>query len=346
MLDGADLRDPDGAVTVAVGDSIEATVIEGGGPGEPLVLRRGLARGSAALADLARAFELGIPVEGTIAAVNKGGVDVTVAGQRAFCPISQLDSRRTEDASSLVGQKMMFRITKYEEDRRGPNLVLSRRALLEEEARTRAVETRAKLVVGAVLPGVVTALKDFGAFIDLGGIEGMLHVSEIGFSRVTRPADVLSIGQPITVQVLRIEKRDDPNRPEQVALSLKALADDPWEEAITRFPEGTRVPGTVTRVEPFGAFVELAPGVEGLAHISTLGGGKPLRHARDAVKPGDKLEVTVTSVDRERRRLSLAPAGESEAIDAESRAVADRASGSAKLGTLGDLFNKKPTLKR
>jgi small subunit ribosomal protein S1 len=344
MIDGAELRDPDGMVTVKTGDVIDATVIEAGGRGEPMVLRRQLARasGAQAPAELARAFELGLPVEGTITAVNKGGVDVTVAGLRGFCPISQLDTRRTEDASGMVGQKLMFRITKYEEDRRGPNLVLSRRALLEEDARARAVETRAKLQVGAVLPGVVTGLKDFGAFIDLGGIEGMLHVSEIGFSRVTRPADVLAIGQPVTVQVIRIEKRDDPNRPEQVALSLKALAADPWEEAASRFPAGTRVAGTVMRVEPFGAFVELAPGVEGLAHISTLGGGKPLRHARDAVKPGDRLEVTVTAVDRERRRLSLAPAGESEAIDAESQAAADRAGGTGKLGTFADLFNKEP----
>jgi small subunit ribosomal protein S1 len=343
MIDGAELRDADGMVTIKVGDPIEATVVEGGGRGEPMVLRRQLAHasGAQAPAELARAFELGLPVEGTITAVNKGGVDVTVAGVRGFCPISQLDTRRTEDASGMVGQKLMFRITKYEEDRRGPNLVLSRRALLEEEARGRAVETRAKLQVGAVLPGVVTGLKDFGAFVDLGGIEGMLHVSEIGFSRVTRPADVLAIGQPVTVQVLRIEKRNDPNRPEQVALSLKALAADPWEEAASRFPAGTRVAGTVMRVEPFGAFVELAPGVEGLAHISTLGGGKPLRHARDAVKPGDRLEVTVIAVDRERRRLSLAPAGESEAIDAESQAVADRAGGSGKLGTFADLFNKQ-----
>ena len=213
--------------------------------------------------------------------------------------------------------------------------------MLEEEGRARAVETRAKLAVGAVLPGVVTGLKDYGAFVDLGGIEGMLHVSEIGFSRVTRPADVLSIGQPVTVQVIRIDKKNDPNRPEQVALSLKALVSDPWEEAAARFPEGTRVAGTVTRVEPFGAFVELAPGVEGLVHVSALGGGKPLRHARDAAKPGDRLEVTVTAVDRERRRLSLAPAGESEAIDAEARGAADRAAGGAKLGTLGDLFKLK-----
>ncbi|HET6150961.1 MAG TPA: S1 RNA-binding domain-containing protein, partial [Polyangia bacterium] len=152
---------------------------------------------------------------------------------------------------------------------------------------------------------------------------------------------VLSIGQPVTVQVLRIDKKNDPDRPEQVALSLKALAADPWEEAAARFPEGTRVAGTVTRVEPFGAFVELAPGVEGLVHVSALGGGKPLRHAREGAKPGERLEVTVIAVDRERRRLSLAPAGESEAIDAEARGAADRAAGSAKLGTLGDLFKLK-----
>jgi small subunit ribosomal protein S1 len=342
MLAGADLRDGDGGLTVAVGDTIDATVVEGSGRGEALVLRRHLvARGAEARGDLARAFELGLPVEGVVAAVNKGGVDVTVAGIRAFCPISQLDTRRTEDASGLIGQTLQFRITKYEDDRRGPNIVLSRRALLEEEGRARAVETRAKLVVGAVLPGVVTGLKDYGAFVDLGGIEGMLHVSEIGFSRVTRPADVLSVGQPVTVQVIRIDKKDDPNRPEQVALSLKALETDPWDEAAARFPEGTRVTGTVTRVEPFGAFVELAPGIEGLIHVSALGGGKPLRHARDAAKPGAKIEVTVTAVERERRRLSLAPAGESEAIDAEARGAADRAAGSARLGTLGDLFKLK-----
>ena len=241
----------------------------------------------------------------------------------------------------------MFRITKYEEDRRGPNLVLSRRAVLEEDARARAVETRTKLQVGAVLPGVVTGLKDFGAFIDLGGIEGMLHVSEIGFSRVTRPADVLAIGQPVTVQVLRIEKRDDPNRPEQVALSLKALETDPWEEAAARFPTGTRVARARLRASSLSArSSSWRHGVEGLAHISTLGGGKPLRHAREAVKSGERLEVTVTAVDRERRRLSLAPAGESEAIDAESRAVADRAGGSGKLGTFADLFNKQSPPKR
>jgi small subunit ribosomal protein S1 len=346
MLDPADLLGPDGAMTAAVGDSIDAVVVENAGIGRALVLRRGLGRGADGRADLAQAQAHGIPVEGTVTAANKGGVEVSVAGLRAFCPISQLDLRHVEDATVFVGQTLSFRVVRYEDDRRGPNIVLSRRVLLEEEARARAVETRARLTVGTVLSGVVTGLKDYGAFVDLGGLDGMLHVSEIGFQRVTRPADVLSIGQRISVQVIRIEKSNDPKRPEQVALSLKSLEVDPWEAAVLRFPEGSRARGTVTRVTPFGAFVELVPGVEGLLHISELaeggGGGRPLRHARDALKPGVEVDVTVTSVDRERRRMSLALAAREEAPDPEARAAADRAAAPSSFGTLGDLLKGKP----
>jgi small subunit ribosomal protein S1 len=347
MLDPADLLGPDGRMTAAVGDIVDAMVVENAGIGRALVLRRGIGRGADGRADLANAQALGIPVEGTVTAANKGGVDVNVGGLRAFCPISQLELRHVDDASVYVGQKLEFRVTRYEDDRRGPNVVLSRRALLEEEARARAVETRAKLTVGAVLPGVVTGLKDFGAFVDLGGIEGMLHVSEIGFQRVARPADVLSVGQRISVQVLRIEKRDDPKRPEQVALSLKSLEEDPWEAALVRFPEGSSARGVVTRVTPFGAFVELVPGVEGLLHISQLAeggsqGGRSLRHAKDAVKPGAELDVTITAVDRERRRVSLALTSREEGVDPEGRAAAARAGAPQSLGTLGDLLKAKP----
>jgi small subunit ribosomal protein S1 len=410
MLDPADLLDATGAMTVAVGETVDAVVVENAGTGRALALRRGLGRGGDARADLEQAFAHGIPVEGTITGANKGGVDVSIAGMRAFCPISQLDLRHVEDAAAFVGQKLQFRITRYEDDRRGPNIVVSRRALLEEEARARAVETRAKLVVGAVLPGVVTALKDYGAFVDLGGIEGMLHVSEIGYDRAARPGDVLSIGQRISVQVIRIEKKNDPKRSErvdgarlaerspsregpgalrgfpvervdgarpaerspsregpgtlrgfpveQIALSLKSLEEDPWDAAAQRFPEGTRARGTVTRVTPFGAFVELAPGIEGLLHVSELGGvggggaasggggggagaGRPPRDARDAIKAGTTLEVTVASVDRERRRLSLTLGNREEPLDPEARAAADRAAAPARMGTLGDLLRDK-----
>jgi small subunit ribosomal protein S1 len=345
MLDMADVRDDDGRLSVAVGDTVEAMVVDGGEQGGALLLRRGIGRGPDASADLGQAFQNGIPVEGTVTAANKGGVEVSVAGMRAFCPVSQLELRHVDDASQFVGQKLAFRITRYEEDRRGVNIVLSRRALLEEEARARGVETRARLAIGVVLPGVVTALKDYGAFVDLGGIEGMLHVSEIGYERTTRPADVLSVGQRLTVQVIRIEKKkNDPKQTEQIALSLKSLEADPWDDAAQRFTEGSTTRGTVTRVTPFGAFVELAPGVEGLLHVSVLGdggGGRPLRHARDAVKPGDAFDVTITAVDRERRRLSLAPATGEEALDQEARAALTRAAAPARLGTLGDLFKDK-----
>jgi len=301
-----------------------------------VVLRRTLRVGADARDKLDQAFALGVPVEGTIAAVNKGGVEVTVGGVRGFCPISQLDLRPVADASPFIGQKHLFRITRLETDARGLNLVVSRRALLEQEAQRRAVETRKKLVVGAVLPGVVTAIKDFGAFVDLGGIEGMLPASELGFSR-SRPSEVLSLGQALEVQILRIETTSDPKRPERLSLSLKSLAPDPFGEVESNFPPGTKLTGKVARVETFGAFVEVVPGVEGLLHVSQLGGDRRLQHARQALAPGDNVEVVVLSVDRERRRISLgAPGAEAEAIDESDLAAARDDSG--KLGTLGDLL--------
>ena len=309
------------------------------------VLRRGAGRGAAGRGNLAEAYAAGLPVEGLITAVNKGGVEVDVAGVRAFCPLSQLELRPVADPAEYVGRRLEFRITRHEEDRRGTNVVLSRRALLEEDAQARAVETRGKLVVGAVLPGVVTALKDFGAFVDVGGIEGLLPASEISFERSTRPADVLTVGQPVTVQVMRVEKRDDPRRPEQVSFSLKALERDPWQDAAAQFPAGTFVRGQVTRAEPFGAFVQLAPGVEGLIHISELAGdarARPLRHARDAVKPGDAIEVVVNALEPDKRRISLGLATREERVDDEGRDAAARASGRGSgMGTLGDLLKGK-----
>jgi len=312
MIELAELRDAEGKVTVKVGDQLTARVVESGGAAGVIVLRQsigglGAGRGAEALEGLGQAFEHGIPVEGLVASVNKGGVEVQVAGVRAFCPISQLDLRHTEDAAAYVGQRLSFRITRFEPGPR-PNIVVSRRALLEEAAAEQAHTTRAKLEVGALMRGRVTTLKDYGAFIDLGGIEGMLHVSEIGFQRIGHPKDVLSVGQEVEVQILRIEKTDDPRRPEKVALSLKTLEKDPWSGVAERVPEGAKLPGTVVRTEAFGAFVELLPGVEGLVHISELGQQRQLRHARDAVKVGQAVTVTVLSVDAEQRRISLSMA--------------------------------------
>ena len=233
-LETLELRDEDGQLTVKEGDTLEARVIAHGEKQGFVTLRRGPGQGGRT--NLAEAVATGLPVEGVITGVNKGGLEVDVGGVRAFCPLSQLELRPVDDPADYVGRRLSFRVTRHEEDRRGTNVVLSRRALLEEEARGRAAETRGKVVVGAVLPGVVTALKDFGAFVDVGGIEGLLPASEIGFDRGMRPADVLTVGQPVTVQVMRVEKRDDPKRPEQVSFSLKALERDPWQDAAAQLP--------------------------------------------------------------------------------------------------------------
>jgi small subunit ribosomal protein S1 len=339
-LETLELRDEAGHVTAKAGDTLEARVVAMGERQGFYALRRGAGTGSGGRADLAQAVATGLPVEGLVTGVNKGGLEVDVAGVRAFCPLSQLELRPVADPAVYVGRRLEFRVMRHEEDRRGTNVVLSRRALLEEEARGRAAETRGKVVVGAVLPGVVTALKDFGAFVDVGGIEGLLPASEISFERGTRPGDVLTVGQPVTVQVVRVEKRDDPRRPEQVSFSLKALERDPWQDAAAQFPAGTFVKGQVMRAETFGAFVQLAPGVEGLLHISELGAGRQLRHARDAVKPGDAIEVVVLALEPDKRRISLGLATREERVDDEGRAAATRASGGG-MGTLGDLLKGK-----
>jgi small subunit ribosomal protein S1 len=335
VIDLTELRDADGKLLVKPMDELEARVVEVGGPSGSIVLKRLLGRGAEGKAELEQAFQLGVPVEGTVSGVNKGGVEVTVAGVRAFCPISQLDLRHVEDAATYVGQKLQFRITRYELNGNRLNMVVSRRALLEQEQAALAVETRKTLEPGAVVRGRVTALKDYGAFVDLGGVEGMLHVSQLGFSRVAHPKDMLSIGQEIEVQVLKLEKGDDPKRGERISLSLKSLASDPWSDAATKYFEGARARGQVVRLETFGAFVELAPGVEGLLHVSELAKGRQLRHAREATQVGAQLEVVVLAVDKDKRRLSL---GMVEPGDERNGSTNDAPQAPSSLGTFADLL--------
>jgi len=310
----ADLKDAEGNLTVKEGDTLEATVTGTDPETGALLLRRkaGGGKGKRAAAEvpleIRQAHEAGLPIEGLVTGLNKGGAEVQVYGMRAFCPLSQLDLRYVENPQQFVGQKLMFKVNRLEEGNRGgrgPNIVLSRRQLLEEEQQSRAAETREKLQVGAVLTGRVTSLTTYGAFIDLGGIEGMLHVSEIGHSRTTHPQDVFTVGQEVEVQVIKIEQGKDEKRPERISLSRRALESDPWQDAASRFPEGTEATGRVMRLETFGAFVELAPGLEGLVHISEMGAGRRLNHSREAAEQGQDVQVRVLGVDIGRRRISL-----------------------------------------
>jgi small subunit ribosomal protein S1 len=301
-IDVNEFRDPDtGEVKLAEGDEIEATVVDDGSRTGSIVLKRVAGRGGHLPGELEQAFANGIPVEGVVTGENKGGFDVQLGAVRAFCPGSQIDRRRSEGAQ-YVGQRLRFRITKL--DPRGRNVVVSRRQLLEEEAAAQAETTWAGLREGAVVSGTVTSLRDFGAFVDLGGIEGLIHVSELGHARVANAADVLQVGQRVEAQVVKLEPVGG-GKPGRVGLSLRALAPDPWSSVRERYPVGTTVRGVVRRLEQFGAFVELEPGIDGLVHVSRLVLDRRIAHPRQAVSIGDAVDVTVVEIDPAKRRIGL-----------------------------------------
>ena len=296
QIDIAELKDADGVLTVAVGDRIRALVVstEGG-----LTLSRRLARGAATDRQLEDAFRAGLPVEGKIEREVKGGYEVRLGGQRAFCPFSQIDIVRNTDAAQHLGRVYAFRILEYKEG--GRNLIVSRRAILEEEQRASAVEVRRSIAVGAVLTGRVASVRDFGAFVDLGaGVQGLLHVSEMGWARVSDPSQVVTPGEEITVKVLRI---DDVTQ--KIALGLKQLSDDPWAAVQSTYEEGQVRTGRVVRLTEFGAFVELEPGIEGLAHVSTFA---PTGHSKGwarSVTVGMTAAFEVLSIDPAKKRIGL-----------------------------------------
>jgi small subunit ribosomal protein S1 len=304
MIEVAQLRDSAGNLTVTVGDEIEATVTGTDPETGSLILRRKAARGQDVALELRQALDSGLPVEGVVTAINKGGAEVQVSGMRAFCPLSQLDLRYVENPQQFIGQRLTFRVSRIEPGKTRPNIVLSRRSLLEEEAETKASDTRSRLQVGTVLKGKVTSLTSYGAFVDLGGLEGMLHVSEIGYSRLAHPGEVLQVGEEVEVQIIKVEKGKDERRP-RISLSRRALERDPWHDVADQYPEGTEMTGKVMRMESFGAFVEIAPGIEGLVHISEMGANRRLNHARDAVQAGQEVQVRVLGVDPGKRRISL-----------------------------------------
>src|SRR6185295_3644492 len=244
-IDVNEFRDPDtGEVRLKEGDEIEATVVDDGTRSGSIVLKRVAGRGGHVPGELQQAFANGIPVEGLVAGENKGGFDVQLGSVRAFCPASQIDRRRGE-AAQYLGQRFRFRITKL--DPNGRNVVVSRRQLLEDEAAAQAATTWAELRDGAVVTGTVMSLREFGAFVDLGGVEGLIHVSELGHVRVTHPAEVVQVGQTVEVQVIKVDPPTEGGR-RQVGLSLKALAADPWTTVRELAPVGKTVRGIVRRV--------------------------------------------------------------------------------------------------
>jgi small subunit ribosomal protein S1 len=327
-----ELRNEDGNVDAKVGDRVQATIVSLTGG---IVLSRRLQRGAASRGQLENAFHARLPVEGKVESQVKGGYTVSIARLRAFCPQSQIDIARDADPASHVGKVYEFRIIEFAED--GRKFVVSRRALLEEEQRKRADEIRRSLVVGAVVTGRVVSVRDFGAFVDLGGVQGLLHVSEMGWSRVNDPSQVLKPGDEITVKVLRIESK---NGEEKIALGLKQLTDDPWSSVEGKYPVGQVVPGRVTRIAEFGVFVELEPGVIGLLPAAESGVAKG-GDLRKALPVGSRVDVIVLEADVPGRRLRFSiKAIQDEAEKADVRDYAARAEAAAESASLGSLADK------
>ena len=292
-----ELVDSEGDVSVQVGDRIEAMVVSTAGG---LKLSRRLARGAATKRQLEDAFHAGLPVEGKVGRAVKGGYEVRIAGQRAFCPISQIDTVRNTEPSEHEGRVYTFRILELKDG--GKNVVVSRRALLEDEQREEADALRRSIVPGSVLTGRVASVRDYGAFVDLGaGVSGLLHVSEMGWSRVSNPTEILKPGDEVTVKVLRV---DDDNQ--KIALGLKQLQADPWLKVETAYAVGQVCSGRVTRLADFGAFVELQPGVEALAHLSTFPPTGSSEGWKASVRAGMTGSFAILTIDVEKKRIGVA----------------------------------------
>ncbi len=301
VLNIDEVKNAEGQIEVSVGDRIQAMVLSTSGG---ITLSRRLAGAAASDRQFEDAFHSGLPVEGKVEREVKGGYEVRLGRNRAFCPISQIDVRGA-DAIPHAGNLYQFRIIEYKDG--GKNIVISRRVLLEEEQQANAAAVREKIVPGAVLPGRVTSIRDFGAFVDLGaGVQGLLHVSEMSWSRVSSPSEIVKPGEEITVKVLRVDDK------QKIALGLKQLSADPWSKVGESYAVGQQRSGRVTRVAEFGAFVELEPGIEGLAHASTfaptLSGGWSSQ-----VSPGMSGTFEVLSIDLDQKRIGVALVGEGSA---------------------------------
>jgi len=328
-IDLAELKDADSDVEVSVGDRIQAMVVSTSGG---VVLSRKGVRNAATQRELEDAYRAGIAVEGKVVKAIKGGYEVRVARERVFCPLSQIDVARTADPAVHEGKVYTFRIIEYKNG--GKDVVVSRRKHLEEEQRASAADVRKSIVPGAVLKGRVASVLDFGAFVDLGGgIQGLVHVSEMSWSRGTSPNEIVASGDLVTVKVLRVD-----DATQKIALGLKQLLDDPWSTVPALYEVGQVCAGRVTRVAEFGAFVELAPGIEGLAHISTFA---PTGRAGDwakAVAVGLTGAFEILSIDTAQKRIGLALVDEASSRAAEVTPLQDvrEAEPESSMGSIAD----------
>jgi small subunit ribosomal protein S1 len=328
--------DDEGNASIKEGDSIQAYFLSS--KDNEMLFTTRLGADSAGNRHLEDAFRNRIPVEGLVEKEIKGGFEVKIAGNvRAFCPYSQMGIRTGQHAEPTVGQNLTFHIIEYGE--KGRNILVSHRAVLEEERRKRKEALRETLQEGMTVGGEITSVRPFGAFIDIGGIEGLIPVSEVAWGRVEDIDGSLSVGQRVDVVIKKLDWEKD-----KFSFSLKDVLPDPWTDIRTKYPEGSMHPGKVARLEAFGAFITLEPGIDGLVHISELGKGKRMKHAREALEKNQAVRVKIAKIDEKQKRLSLlmaSDAAESEEEDIRRRIAPAGRGASGGFGTLGDMLRKK-----
>lgn len=300
-------------VILEVGADFIGVVHNDGARGGLVVLTHHPNRGDRAKAGVEAAFNDKAPIFGLVTGVIKGGIEVDVDGLRAFAPGSHVDLRLGADLSHLVGRRLSFAVTQYA--KRGRDVVLSRKSMLEEEARKARAEALAKLKVGEDLDGIVRSVVPFGAFVDVGGVEGLVPLQEMSHNRADGPSDVFKAGEPTRVRVIKIDDKG------KVWLSRKATVPDPWQQVAQKYAMGTRHTGKVARLQPFGAFLELEPGVDGLIHTQDLS-IKRIDTPADVVKVGDTLEVVVSHIDASQHKIALHPAPQGDAAAEAPQRVA------------------------
>ncbi len=297
MIASWEFMDEDGTMLIAVGDEVEVLVEDAEDDDGRVVLSKEKAERLKVWDDISQAYEREESVEGTIVARVKGGLSVDI-GVKAFLPGSQVDLRPVRNLDGMIGNRAQFRIIKFNK-RRG-NIVLSRRALLETERRQMRETTLATLSTDQILDGVIKNLTDYGAFIDLGGIDGLLHITDMSWGRINHPGELFNVGDEIKVKILKFDSES-----ERVSLGLKQIQPDPWVDAALRYPLGKRLEGRVVSLTDYGAFIELEAGIEGLVHVSEMSWTKRIKHPSKVVAAGDDVEAVVLDVDEKNRKISL-----------------------------------------
>lgn len=330
MINTAELYDENGELTVKKGDTIDAYVVSIK-RGEVLLTSK-IGRGQVSNEVIRMAYANGVPVEGRVTEKIKGGYSVTVSETRCFCPFSQIDINSADDDEAYIGNNFLFRISEYSD--RGKNIVLSRRAILEEEKKEKQEELKRRLTLDSRVSGTVSSIQSFGVFVDIDGVQALIPRSELSWERNADP-NSFKKGETVSASVIDMDWANN-----KLTLSIKKLLPDPWTQ-ISAFSEGQLINGKITNIIKTGAFIELSPGLEGFIHISRMGGGKRIAKVEDAVSIGQSVAAKITGINHEQQRISVELIAEEEEQWELQNEMPQTENDSSEGSTLGDIFKDK-----